>query len=569
MKGRRPFARKIIYFCGIAVALVPLSYISRPSTTEKEGGVLARMRSEYNLSQASLGEIDPAGASMSLATLGLRGVAVNQLWMYANKSKMRENYDGVRLATHQITKLQPNFLSVWLFQAHNLSYNISVEFDDYRHRYHWVKKGIDYLVEGTHYNRDQPRLMTELGWFCGHKFGRSDEYVQFRRLFREDVDFHQFFEDQANVDMTETNGPDQRPDSWLLAHWWYSKAVQTVDTKNAPIAGRSPVLFFSDPPKSLMDYANAIEEEGYLDEKGQEAWRIAGRAWSEYGDRSIPTTRNFDIRLNDLDRAREIVDSTWSRLEELVPGIRQGIENKKRAALPEDQQKAMDKAPRDRNNSEEILAETGFEAIRVTPQEVANAAPEGVRYAARELVEAAAHEEEVAEYIEHYRQVVNFNYWKTRCEAEQQDVAIRARRHLLNATELFDQTALQQAREEFEKSFEAWAELYERYPGLSDDIDAEILLERIVQYQVLLSRMEIDFPPPGFPLLKFINSRSASHSELVEDEFGAVNIPKPSTGNAPAGAPAEVESGGSEPENAAQENSAVESAEQDNTESSE
>lgn len=528
MKTNRNFTRKIIYFTAIAVLLVPMSYISRPSTSRKEGGVLARMRSEYHLSQSSLGEIDPAGASMSLATLGLRGVAVNQLWMYAIRCKMKENYDGLKAATTQITKLQPNFLSVWLYQAHNLSYNISVEFDDYRHRYHWVKKGIDYLVDGTHYNRDQPRLLAELGWFCGHKFGRSDEHVQFRRLFRTDTDFHQFFQDQANIDMAEALGPDQRPDTWLLSHLWYRRGEQAVDTKNIPITGHSPLLFHSFPPKSLIDFANAIEEEGYLDEKGQEAWRVGERAWLAYGDRPIPTTRNFDIRLNDLDLALSMQEKAWAELEKLAPGLRTQLEAKKREALPEDQRVALSIPQNDRNQPQQVLAATALDAIQVNQQEFAAAAPSEVRRAVREWVERAEREKDVASFIKQYRDQVNFDYWLMRCRAEQEEVMVSARKHALKADELFDQTALLPARQEYETAWAEWAKVYEKYPNLVFDSNADDVLAGIVRYQSLLSQLEEDFPPKDFPLIDLINNRRADYNEMVEDQLGGQSADTPS-----------------------------------------
>ena len=170
MKGNVTFWRKVVYFGAMAALLVPLSYISHPSASDQEGrlsegGTLSQMRSKYGLSQAELGEIDPASESMKLATLGMRGIAANILWEQANYYKKTEDWDSLKATLNQITKIQPNFVSVWEFQAWNLSYNVSVEFDDYRHRYHWVKKGIDYLIDGTRYNRDEPRLLWNVGWF--------------------------------------------------------------------------------------------------------------------------------------------------------------------------------------------------------------------------------------------------------------------------------------------------------------------------------------------------------------------------------------------------------------------
>ena len=95
-------------------------------------GTLARMRAENGLAPAELGEIDPASATMKFATLGMRPVAVSWLWHKANEYKKFKDWDKLEATVEQIIRLQPNDLEVWDFQAHNLSYNVSVEFDDYR-----------------------------------------------------------------------------------------------------------------------------------------------------------------------------------------------------------------------------------------------------------------------------------------------------------------------------------------------------------------------------------------------------------------------------------------------------
>src|SRR5690606_39183932 len=75
-------------------------------------------------------------------------------------------------------------------QAHNVAYNISAEWDDYRERYRWAVKGIEFLQQGAALNQNEPRLLFDIGFFSSHKLGQSDEKIQFRRLFREDDDFH-------------------------------------------------------------------------------------------------------------------------------------------------------------------------------------------------------------------------------------------------------------------------------------------------------------------------------------------------------------------------------------------
>ena len=246
MSRNASFTRKIAYIAAIALLLLPIAALSQPATVNPgRRGQLApaascrSCASQYNLAQAELGEIDPASETMKLSTLGLRGVAANILWGWANYYKKIEDWDKLEMTVNQIIRLQPNFVEVWDFQAHNLSYNVSVEFDDYRMRYQWVKKGIDFLILGTHYNREEPGILSQVGWFVGQKIGRADEHQQFRRLFRDDKDFHQTFrENGVEVDRTGT-GPDGKPDNWLVGKLWYDKAVDAhVSTASRSAAGR-------------------------------------------------------------------------------------------------------------------------------------------------------------------------------------------------------------------------------------------------------------------------------------------------------------------------------------------
>ena len=173
MSGSSTFIRKIIYVAGIAILLIPLSLISRPAirastddsgkvVREDQGGKLSQLRDDYNLSQAKLMEIDPTSETMKLASVGLRGIAVNMLWMQAMEHRKKQNWDQLRSTLNALIKIQPNFIKVWEYQAHNLSYNISVEFDDYEYRYHWVKEGIKFLTEGLPYNYRNHRITDNL-----------------------------------------------------------------------------------------------------------------------------------------------------------------------------------------------------------------------------------------------------------------------------------------------------------------------------------------------------------------------------------------------------------------------
>ncbi|MBR6480634.1 MAG: hypothetical protein IKT12_02925, partial [Thermoguttaceae bacterium] len=92
MNRQKRFYRRLVCVGIVIALLLLLNWMGHPSRlqgklgsadTEKTyapGGKLARLRDQYGLSETKLGEIDPAGSAMKLATFGMRGVAVALLW---------------------------------------------------------------------------------------------------------------------------------------------------------------------------------------------------------------------------------------------------------------------------------------------------------------------------------------------------------------------------------------------------------------------------------------------------------------------------------------------------------
>jgi hypothetical protein len=71
-----------------------------------------------------------------------------------------------------ITKLEPSLTQVWIVQAWNMAYNISVKFTNPYDRWRWVQRGIELLRdEGLRYNPKDALMYRELGWFFQHKMG--------------------------------------------------------------------------------------------------------------------------------------------------------------------------------------------------------------------------------------------------------------------------------------------------------------------------------------------------------------------------------------------------------------
>lgn len=502
------FIRKIIYLVIMAGLLVPLYLISAPSfvrgASRSEGGKLTQLRDQYGLAQANLGEIDPASESMKLATLGMRGIAANLLWERANEYKKREEWDNLRATLNQIAKLQPNFISVWQFQAWNLSYNVSVEFDNYEHRYHWVKKGIEFLLQGTRYNHNEPRLLWDLGWFFGHKFGRSDEYVQFRRAYNDDEDFHESLDGQ--IDVEQARNHKGKPDNWLTAYQWFNEAQRVVDLEGVPIKGKNPLVFHSDSAKSLIRYADALENEGTFGEIAKLAWERAYNRWLRYGDREIPTSYGYKIRLNEGEKMNTMVEQREQALEDLVPGLRARIEQERMDSLTDEERRllAADRASLEPGDYD--LAVSAETKVSVTPEDVIERIDDPtVRRQARLLANRIFESKAYATTIRRYRDVVNFLYWRTRCEVEREDRAIEARKYLHDAQELYDKEVdLIGAAKLYDEAWKRWATIHRNHPILAEDVTAEDLVDQIKEYRQILSQMDRDFPPPNFPMLRLV-----------------------------------------------------------------
>jgi hypothetical protein len=438
---------------------------------------------------------------MKLASLGLRGVAANILWGYANHYKKVEDWDKVELTVNQIIRLQPNFLKVWDFQSHNLSYNISAEFDDYRMRYAWVKKGIAFLIEGTSYNRNEPGLLSNIGWFVGQKIGRADEKTQFREMFKDDTDFHQVFrENGVEVDQVAAHGPPEpgkgaRPDNWLVSRLWYAKATDAVTSLNKPIRGMAPVLFYGRVPMSQINAADAMQKDGHFFQIAQQAWVRASEEWRDFGDRELATASGFSVRMNDQEQLQEHIQQLHKEIDKVAPGLDAKLRAEKLPSLDAEQRAALDKPAAERNLQEQSVAAYAESRIMSLPEELLDRAPREARPQVRRLVDQILDDERHILEIRRNRNVVAFEYWRTRVQAERTPEARQARSDVYAADKLFSQgVQFEEARKLYEKAWDAWAVIFKLYPELIQNAEAQDLIDSIARYRDLLGQLDQPFP---------------------------------------------------------------------------
>ena len=141
---------------------------------------LNRDRDRLGLTRASaLTGAPPLLAFTTVALGGFRGLISNYLWIRANDLQTDDKFFEAAQLADWITALEPHFTQVWLFQAWNMAYNISVKFKEnspgvYADRWRWVERGIELLRDnGLRYNPNDVLMYRELAWFFQHKMGQN------------------------------------------------------------------------------------------------------------------------------------------------------------------------------------------------------------------------------------------------------------------------------------------------------------------------------------------------------------------------------------------------------------
>lgn len=265
-----PRQRKLRYAVCIILLLGPIVYLGFPVQQSPSGGVssssglgkLGRLRQDYDLGEATLGEVDPSSSAMNLVLLGLRGPAASLLHLKAIEYQEHKQWAKLRTTVDSIILLQPHYVQIWKFQGWNLAYNVSREWDKVDDRFYWVKEGIKFLQRGTSRNDTVPILEHNVGEMIDKKMGISDEKRFFREFFLHDPD------DKFKDKVTGVNGPDveinkEGIDSYLVARRHFEDANVKDDNDGlVEVKGMTQVFFRQGPVKALLNYAEALTKEG-------------------------------------------------------------------------------------------------------------------------------------------------------------------------------------------------------------------------------------------------------------------------------------------------------------------
>ena len=192
----------------------------------------------------------PVLAFTTVALGGFRGLISNALWMRATDLQDDDKFFEMAQLADWITKLEPHFVHVWLVQAWNMAYNISVKFKEsapgqFPDRWRWVKAGIDLLRDdGLRYNPNETLIYRELAWFFQHKLGQNldDASVYYKQQWANDM-AKVFDKRTPNLDeLIHPQTEDQKARARLLRETYKMdpEFMQAVDEKYGPLEWRLP-----------------------------------------------------------------------------------------------------------------------------------------------------------------------------------------------------------------------------------------------------------------------------------------------------------------------------------------
>ena len=473
--------RKLVYLAGIVALMFPIILLGTPAAKssrgeaaapeaepdEGGGGKLAQLRRQHQLGESTLGDVDPSSATMNLVLVGLRGIAVNQLWMQADENRKTKNWAQLKTNIESIILLQPHYIKVWEFQGWNLAYNVSAEWDLVEDKYYWIKEGAKFSIRGTKRNQKYPELYWWVGIILGDKISNHDAWEYMRKFFNPDAYPHETGDEligDPEIRRRENRvapDPDLNPeriDNHLVAKAWFQRAnaQDLIESQRR----MSRLAFRQRPARAQMAYAEMLMKEGRFREKDTiiDAWKTGLREW----------TRSYADGKPGF--GQELFDSLAGKIR--------------------------------------LNAESLQELRELTKEDK----PEG-RFTEAEKRRA----------INSARNVVNYNFWKTRAEVEALPEAVEAHYEIFQGHALHRTGKHREAIRKLESGLGRYAKLMKDFPELKTrDESIEEVMVAILAWQDANLLLNSDFshltspvPPTNPPLDDVWNAHRGQRAEYL------------------------------------------------------
>lgn len=122
-----------------------------------------------------------------LALGGFRGVLAMALWENAEHDKNAQKWRPLETDYNAIAALEPYFGTDYIFNAWNMSYNLSAQYHGLDTKYKWVLDGLVYLYKGEHYVPDNSNMIINEANDFFLKLGTSFERKYYCARWRYDI----------------------------------------------------------------------------------------------------------------------------------------------------------------------------------------------------------------------------------------------------------------------------------------------------------------------------------------------------------------------------------------------
>jgi hypothetical protein len=172
-------------------------------------------------------------------------------------------------------------------------------------------------------------------------------------------------------------------------------------------------------------------------------------------------------------------------------------------------------APDQRSTEQNDLMAKINVKLNIRPIDIADRNTGENRTAALKAAEDAIQAEELAQAIDIERGIVNFPYWRMRCQLEPRDDTLDARKLIYDADQEFLQGHLVKSAELYDQGWHKWAGVLKEFPKLLDEsTTVDDLAESIRHYRSVLQQLDEKFPEP-FVLQKVLDADAKARGVQV------------------------------------------------------
>jgi len=122
--------------------------------------------------------------------------------------------------------------------------------------------------------------------------------------------------------------------------------------------------------------------------------------------------------------------------------------------------------------------------------------------------------------------MLNYNFWRDVSKCEQDPLTVRARKAVADGKKLYaegeiadsvdaDGTTISPAQRSFEKGIQLWAEVFDKYPGMTVQDDMVLHAMIAVHYWKEICKNNGRVPPEEYPLAEFVSEKGRYMGEVL------------------------------------------------------